>query len=330
MRQFLYLSTLIIASLSTTNSQLLATNGVPQVVTARSQFSIPFRFDQQELTRLNARNVHLFLSRDRGKTWIRTQSADLNQKQFQYKPVADGEYWFSVAISDADEVMHPEPSLETAGLKVIVDRTQPKMKLEADIVSGHQLELNWQITDAHPDVSSLNLEFRNHSDDQWNRVYVKKSLSGKTAWRISQGQFPEIRGRFTDAAGNSIEKIVKLSVPMQKKETPALVSDLYGTETDGKPSVPVQDNNSILSSSETNGSVNQLTPNRAVPDPKGYHQESGRRQIAATDPKPVRRTFQTVSGSYPPTLGAIRYMNSHQFEIEYQIAGVGPSGVGCC
>lgn len=328
MRQFLYLSAWMMTFSMGMNLQLEAANQSPQIVTSRKQFSIPFRFDQQQLIRLNAQKVHLFVSRNGGQTWKQVQTTSLNQSQFVFQPQSDGEYWFTVAISDAEQVMYPEPGLNPPGLKIVVDRTRPELNLQTNLIPGRQLELNWQASDAHPDVQSLELEFRNSPDDLWNRVYVKKQLSGKTAWRIKAGQYPEVRGRISDTAGNITERIVKLrtsDAPIKTKET-SIITGLYDSRSSSKPPLPSGMNHTPQFSSQENRSNGQLQMNR----PRQIH------EVEQADYGQNRRLLRPIqqpapSGIYQSSytsLNSVRFMNAHQFEIDYQLADVGPSGVG--
>ncbi len=335
MRQFLYLSVLTISLLGIGNLQAQAAAEQTGIVTSRDQFSIPFRFDQQELTRLNAQKVHLFLSRDHGQTWKLVETTGLDQSQFMFKPESDGDYWFSVAVSDADQVMHPEPSLNQPGLKIVVDRTRAKMDLNVRLRSGRQLELNWKVSDKHPVIQSLELEFRNSVDDPWNRVYVKKQLSGKTAWKIQAGQYPEIRGRFTDAAGNVTEKKVKL-MPASQQQPIVLAANAHQSQSRSWPSAGA----AIQLSSDSHGS--DIQPQTAQPATDPTRQAESelkpiREQVSSEQPEhstPHRAAFEEtpfrsqVSQTAYRNLETVRYMNAHQFDIEYQVAGTGPSGVG--
>ncbi len=345
MRQFLYLSVLAalhsIFGFADVSVQAAAHS---EIITSRRQFSIPFRFDQQELKRLNAQKVHLFLSRDQGQSWRQIATAELSESQFIFQPDSDGEYWFSVAVSDAEQVMHPEPSLNPPGLKIVVDRTPAKMDLKVSLKPGRQLELSWKVSDAHPVVNSLDLSFRNSSEDPWNRVYVKKKLAGRTSWKIRTGQYPEIRGRFVDAAGNVTEKIVKLTAakPEQNDKANQLArSDFSANGTRNQ--IPVMDEtpSSIRLSSARQEHATQ--PILTLPGqvdansiPSGNSQVSptatGNSAAGSIERPPVEnissdRSAAQVSQPTYHNLETTRYMNSHQFEIDYQVAGVGPSGV---
>ncbi len=335
MRQFLYLSALTIILLRSADLSIQAAER--EIVTSRSQFTIPFRFDQQELKRLNAQKVHLFLSRDRGQTWKQVDSAGLNEKQFLFQPDSDGDYWFSVAVSDAEQVMHPEPSLAPPGLKIIVDRTRAEMDLNVQLKPGRRLELSWRVNDAHPLVDSLELKFRNSADDKWIPVYVKKQLAGKTSWRIQAGQYPEIRGRFTDAAGNVTEKIVKLTPAVHDQ-----IDQLPGEEVvhARNSAGPAGNPHSIQLSSASNvPAIEPMTASprhsKAVQTSSGWQTESLPEKTAAPasglinqSPWKQQTVASPVSQSEYQHLETTRYMNAHQFDIDYQVAGVGPSGVG--
>ncbi len=328
MRQFLYLSVLTISFFGLANLSVQAA-ARSEIVTSRNQFTIPFRFDQQELKRLHAQKVHLFLSRDQGQTWKQVATAGLDESQFLFQPTSDGDYWFSVAISDTEQVMHPEPSLTPPGLKIVVDRTRAKMDLNVKLKPGRQLELNWRITDAHPDVNSLELKFRNSVDDKWIPVYIKKQLAGKTSWKIRAGQYPEIQGRFTDAAGNVTEKIVKLT-----PATDAQVDHLAQTAATKKPVIQ-------LSSASHGPLIQPMTktlehnkteqPKLSLPTEKQQNQNRPSRPVngdAYHSAFKHASAASQVSQTAYRNLETTRYMNAHQFDIDYQVAGVGPSGVG--
>ncbi len=346
MRQFLYLSVLsVLHSLFGFADVSVQAAARSEIITSRRQFSIPFRFDQQELKRLNAQKVHLFLSRDQGRSWKQVATAELSESQFLFQPDSDGDYWFSVAVSDAEQVMHPEPSLNPPGLKIVVDRTPARMELNVSLKPGRQLELSWKVSDAHPVVNSLELSFRNSSEDPWNRVYVKKKLAGRTSWKIRRGQSPEIRGRFVDAAGNVTEKIVKLAatVPEQTDHANQLANSNFNVRHVHNRS-PVKDNSNPssiqLSSARQEHAVQPILTLPGQVDansiPSGNSQVSpivtGNSAAGSIERSPVENISSDMSATQvsQPTyhnLETTRYMNSHQFEIDYQVAGVGPSGV---
>ena len=326
MRQFLYLSVLTISFFGLANLSVQAA-ARSEIVTSRNQFSIPFRFDQQELKRLHAQKVHLFLSRDQGQTWKQVATARLDESQFLFQPTSDGDYWFSVAISDTEQVMHPEPSLTPPGLKIIVDRTRAIMDLNVKLKPGRQLELNWRVSDAHPNVNSLELKFRNSVDDKWIPVYIKKQLAGKTSWKIRAGQYPEIQGRFTDAAGNVTEKIVKL--------TPATNAGVVHAQNHAE----APKNRSIQLSSASHGSSTQtmlISPGQKKTERPKVSLQPEKQQDQNRPSKPAHGSESHSSFKHAPVapqpnyrnLETTRYMNAHQFDIDYQVAGVGPSGVG--
>ena len=76
---------------------LVAGNGpATPVHTNKNKFRIPFKFDPAEMKALGAREVRLYVSRDRGGTWQQTQSVPPDSAKFQFQAPGEGEYWFIV------------------------------------------------------------------------------------------------------------------------------------------------------------------------------------------------------------------------------------------
>ena len=187
-----------------------------RIITARDQFTIPFRYDEKLLSRLQAQEVILFVSVDEGRSWNEAGRQGIDRQNFKFEPTGDGEYWFSVAIRDLEGRLHPNPKRTPPGLKVVVDRRNPELNLRLVSDDSNRVNLSWKIKDPHADVDTLVLEYRNTPDDDWKMVYIAKAISGQTSWKISEDQLPEVRGQIFDTAGNVAQTLVSLEKPVLK------------------------------------------------------------------------------------------------------------------
>ncbi|MCA8987483.1 MAG: hypothetical protein KDA78_07575, partial [Planctomycetaceae bacterium] len=199
-----------------------------RIITSRDRFTIPFRYDQELLSRLQAREVVLFVSVDEGRSWNEAGKQTIDRQNFLFEPTADGEYWFSVAIRDAENRLHPNPRQSPPGLKVVVDRKLPELSLQLIREDENRVRLTWKIKDPHADVDTLLLEFRNRPEDDWKMVYIAKALSGQTSWKTESDQLPEVRGQVFDTAGNVAQSQVALE---PKVAEPLLVEKAPQVET---------------------------------------------------------------------------------------------------
>ncbi|MDA1213408.1 MAG: hypothetical protein O2955_12905, partial [Planctomycetota bacterium] len=170
--------------------------------TNKARFRIPFRFDAEEIRRLNAREIRLFVSFDQGTTWQQSQSVDAQTGRFDFEAPADGEYWFSVQTIDGFNQPHPPTDQLSSGLTVVVDSTAPELDLRLSSLPGGKVALNWQCFDNNLDIKSLQLEFIQTGDNQWHTVNILPLADGETSWSVAPGSEVAVRGTVQDQAGN--------------------------------------------------------------------------------------------------------------------------------
>src|SRR5262245_4270331 len=78
------------------------------IYTNKLKFRIPFHYDSNELSRLGAREIRLYVSRDRGRNWQQVQAVAPDAGKFNFQAPADGEYWFIVRTLDGKNHLHPD------------------------------------------------------------------------------------------------------------------------------------------------------------------------------------------------------------------------------
>jgi len=174
----------------------------PQVFTSKTRFRIPYRYDAQEMQRLRAQEIRLYTSIDNGRRWQLAQTVPPDAAKFEFSATADGEYWFAVRTLDGNNQLHPGGAVFTPGLKVVVDTTEPVLKLQLQPADNGQVRLAWSAVDSWLDPSKLKLEYRQPGQEKWQSVRVVPRASGETTWSVPNGGIVAVRGSVEDRAGN--------------------------------------------------------------------------------------------------------------------------------
>jgi hypothetical protein len=182
------------------------------VFTNKGRFRIPFRYDPAEMQRLQAHEVQLYVSTDRGLRWRLADRAEPRADHFDFLAPADGEYWFAVRTLDSFNRLHPSGNNFDAALKVIVDATPPVLELMLTELEPGKVELRWTAADDHLDVSKLRIEYRAPDSSEWQPAAVVPQPSGQTTWEVKTGGVVAVRGTISDLGGNSVTADRELTV----------------------------------------------------------------------------------------------------------------------
>ncbi|MGQ0637275.1 MAG: hypothetical protein ACT4QC_21920 [Planctomycetaceae bacterium] len=210
---------LLLATLATILAPAVyAASPIPSgpIYTNKSRFRIPFHSDEGELRRMGAREIRLFVSRDRGRNWQQVQSVSPDAGKFQFQAQSDGEYWFYVRTLDDRNRLHPEGRPE-AGLQVIVDTTQPTLQLSLRSPAPGKVFLSWVAADEHLDPAQLKLEYMPPGAGEWQVIGVVPTKSGQTEWEVPEGGLVAVRGSVGDLARNTAGDQMTVQVaPLQQ------------------------------------------------------------------------------------------------------------------
>jgi hypothetical protein len=172
------------------------------IATNKTRFRIPFKFDAAALQRMNARELQLHVSADRGLTWQVAQTLAPDGGKFEYQAPQDGEFWFAVKTLDGRNQLHPPAGSYETGLIVVVDTTQPLLDISLKQIVPGTVQLSWQAADANLDPSTLKLEYHQPGSQGWDAVEVAPRASGQTTWHVAQSGPLAVRGTVTDVAAN--------------------------------------------------------------------------------------------------------------------------------
>lgn len=336
----------------------------PQAVhTNRQAFRIPYQVDPQEIARLGAREIRLFMSRDRGQRWEHAQSVAPQSGRFEFTAPVEGEYWFTVQTVDRNGQLHPGGQVLQPGLVVVVDMTRPTLHIDLREPEPGRVAVQWDAGDTHVDPESLSLEFTQTGMTEWQSLAFKSAATGQTEWSVPLGGMVAVRGKARDLAGNEVHSQYQVQIrpasqrsapPIPDANAPVAMADPFGRTGAGLlpysppgPAAPAP-----LSAHGAPGLIGQLprggnpagamtvpglsapfesavpapvpAPRRTDwPDSSLASQPQWRDQFVSNIPTP---DAQPAFESEAPT--GYRVVNSRKFQIDYRIDDVGPSGVG--
>lgn len=297
------------------------------VYTNKVRFRIPFRYDPAEMQSLGAKEIRLYVSRDRGGSWQQIQKVSLQAVspelgKFNFQAPSDGEYWFIVRTVDSQNRLHPEGEPMEPGLQVIVDTSLPTLRLELRQPAPGRAQLVWNATDEHLDPTQLKLEYIQPGIANWQTVTVVPKAAGETEWSVPQGGVVAVRGSISDLARNVSQDQTQVQIAPAGQTVPR-----PATPDSRQPiAYPGQRNggNLALNMPEqfpANGLAAAPIANTA--DARNSfvsHQPAA--ASAAADP-----AAEEQENSRQEAQGRARLVNSRKFQIGYKLQDVGPSGV---
>lgn len=321
--------------------------------TNKVKFRIPFHYDAAELARLGAREIRLYVSRDRGASWKQVQGVAPDAGKFNFQSTGDGEYWFIVRTLDSNNRLHPDGNVTDPGLQVIVDTARPTLELDLTQPSPGKVELVWNASDEHLDTTQLRLEYLQPGALEWQPVSVIPKPSGRTGWTVPQGGIVAVRGSISDLAKNTREAqaqrriapanqtVPKPGSPDRREPVagptssprdnlaltlpdrfPKVRSGLAGDDGAADPSAALSQNSS--------GEGEEAPPRFAAgPSPITISPRSTLVSLKGGNSPPARDGQMTSPTEAPPprVTGRQRVLASKKFQIGYKLQDVGPSGV---
>lgn len=207
-------------------------------------FRIPFQNHSNEKTR--RREVQLWVSEDRGKSWKPKDSTTPDQPSFTFQAAKDGEYWLAVRSVDDEGRLHPSSNDQIVpSMKVVVDTTPPTLTLEPEARSASLASLLWKIGDEHPDVASLTFAYQVEGRNDWQPIPRQNpGAIGCATWDAGYTSPLRVRATVSDRAGNRIETFT--AIPGQRllagspasepaaAASPKLASDASRAESPGR------------------------------------------------------------------------------------------------
>jgi hypothetical protein len=292
----------------------------------------------------------------------KTAPQEQDQNVFIFRAAADGEYWFRVAVLDLKGNQEPrDPSKGAPDQRILIDTRPPKVDILSAQRQGDDVLVDWIAQEDHPDWTTFKLEYRRADDASgaWSPAPVNPGPKGPGRFRVSAAGPLRVRLSLKDAAenlGTSAETEVagngivttNFPVPSGQAETQKMPPAGGGPEV-----APVLPAPPDPISSGTNPpakepppvggppptpptgivpptSVDELKIPTIPPVQEARPAEPGRpvASTGATNPAaaPQAPLAQAVPASQPKI--PYKIVNHVGVTVEYELAKVGPSGVG--
>lgn len=284
------------------------------IITGHRVFRIPFRLDAQEAGQL--KKIHLYLSRDAGRTWSQCSSAPPTATEFTYHAEEDGHHWFAVRTEDHQGGIHPDESeAPQPGLHVVVDAEPPTVNLTQLPAEPGYASVQWELSDPNLDVESFSLEYRAvDGEGTWQAVAAEPAESGQIEWSATEGLL-EVRAAVRDRAGNvaETETVIDALASNDEPAPSALSGVASGAATSNRPM--------SLEGPRPADRSDAIAAEDAKPK---VADDSSKQQDSAGKPVPAAPLSSKMIGG----ASANQIVNSPHLQIHYEINDVGPSGVG--
>ena len=342
------------------NGEALAAPLPKPIATNKTRFRIPFKFDSAALQRMNARELQLHVSSDRGLTWSWSQTLAPDGGKFEYEAPGDGEYWFAVKTLDGRNQLHPQVGSYETGLIVVVDTAQPLLDVKLEQVGPGKVQLSWQAADANLDASTLKLEYYQPGSEAWDVVEVAPRASGQTTWNVAQPGKVTVRGTIADSAtnvgrGESQLQVAAGGEPISKPK-PARRVPIAGREEGGEQAaldLNLAPATQRLEPDDLAGSrPPAFSPAVELPPGGGSYNGPVITPFGGTAFQNAPEKFVSGNSSTKPEItqdrwnstpepvvaqpmlaprtvvGRQRVVNTRKFQVGYKVEDVGPSGIG--
>ncbi len=220
------------------------------------KFQIPIRVHQERKDQI--KELVLYVSKDKGKTWEVSTRAKPNQEAFTFAAKEDGPHWFSIGIIDIKGVQEPaDITRAQVGQKVLVDTQKPEIKLKAEKI-GEEIQVKWEVKEVNPDINSMKLECKIEGNDsnEWIPISIKPVMDGSGTFKVQGAGMLSVRLQMSDTAANYASVIVDIGSPKVTAPMPNLAA-VPSTIT------PPQISNSVTDGNNLNAQSVAVIPEKA-------------------------------------------------------------------
>jgi hypothetical protein len=285
----------------------------------------------------------LYVSKDKGQTWTLHGKVPANQTEFKYRADQEGSFWFTLAEEDANGVQNP-PSQEIFRTKpsmcVVIDTGKPDVHLtKAERQPDGSILVRWSIREEVPDFQSLRLEYHTDrmAEQQWTPVDIhQRGAEGEERFQPNYAGAVRVSLRIKDRADNEGRDEASLPAvggaaiangpPPTPPGSPTLIQPWPPSDRSTQPATltsrggptPISDR---PPPSPPGPAGNSLVPLDAAPD----RLPSTPSPLASSSPLPAPGTpGETPRGALPP----LQIVNKPEVKLDFEVAKVGPSGLG--
>lgn len=228
---------LLLAPVIVGAEEIAPTPGI--VYSPHRAFRIPLELTPEERSQTKA--VRLFVSENHGQTWMQHADGPAGADVITFRAKRDGEFWFTIALVDAEGRQNPSDIQATEpGLKVVVDTTKPILDLRAIRSPSGRRGVRWMVDDPNVDIGSVRLAVWHSAAQSWQPYDVRRPEKNMV-WFQEGENFTKFQASVFDLAAN--ETVVEVEVvgsDFSKKDLRSFVLDDMGISP--VPSGPAEPN----------------------------------------------------------------------------------------
>lgn len=185
----------------------------PPVYSRQGAFSLPFQIGAAAKPEQEPAEVLLFVSEDRGQSWLPGGTARPTDRVLRFRAPKDGEYWFCVKTKDVSGAVRPEGP-NTAQTRVIVDTSAPVLNLNATRTADGQVKVHYEAADANLAATRLRMAYRPAGSSTWTEIAVPEVATSSKEVCVGDAVFTpggmaalEIRAEIQDLSGNPADAV---------------------------------------------------------------------------------------------------------------------------
>jgi hypothetical protein len=195
----------------------------------RRSFEMPVMLHDQE-----AREIRLYVSSNGGRQWQLYNRFRPDAKNLPFTCRNDGEYWFSLYTINQANAIYPMPATFEPMLKLRVDTQRPLLEAQAYPAESGGLAVRWKATDPYLNPATARVEYRAKMaagrELPWRDAALPAPSAEMTTryedtrifWPETNARVLEVRISVSDWAGNLVDSIQEVAVPLVTQTRPAV------------------------------------------------------------------------------------------------------------
>lgn len=307
-------------------------------------FNIPINVDPNR--RQEIKELVLMVSTDQGKNWNEAGAATPDQSVFAYNAPGDGLYYFNLVIVDRQGRRDPaDVRAIPPAMRVLIDTAKPLIRINAADRVADDVQVSWDITEENLELSTMKLEYRTPENPNWSPVSINQASSGLARFRVTGPSAVSVRMQVMDQArnlGTAQTEVAAPHGPMMAQAAPTGPAPMPAPA--GAPPMPApapamesgpqrvttayRDPNPPPMESAPAPAYNPAPPPPANYTPASATANDGGRLVASSENSPSGTAPAAYTGTRRGPLPPVHIVNNPQITLDYEVAKVGPSGVG--
>lgn len=329
------------------------------LITNQRSLSVPVNI--QDARRAELRELVLYASNDLGRNWQQVAVIPPTQSAFTFTAPIDGGYWLRVAVFNKLGKQEPENLFQgPPDQKVVIDTMKPLLRMKPPERAGDNVAIAWELQEDNPEWPSFRLEYQpKDGGAAWTPIQATAGLTGEARFRSTTPGPITIRLSMKDQAGNQAFALADVNGTIntaafsnpQTQAAPIPAPMFPGVPATSLPPPPMEPSlvpPPVADAAKLPPAAGQplktfpmnsapVVPAPAVPAPavpapwtapNAKVEDHGKVVASSQAPPPPATAIPVQAVEQRPPLPPLQYVNHPEVTLEYELARVGPSGIG--